>query len=128
MNIHSEIHTNLSKLNYKESKRIQHYAFPSITRNQNVFLVNEKKTGKTMAYLPIVTSFVIEKEERYTSLLKMGGGPLVIILCSNSKKCEEVYLLSKLILDRHQRKCSLVTYPGYGNIVRYITLHYGLVN
>ncbi|XP_066139351.1 putative ATP-dependent RNA helicase TDRD12 [Euwallacea fornicatus] len=116
LNIHPQIHNSMNRMNYKESKRIQLYAFPSITRNQNVFMIGDKKTGKTMAYLPILISFVMEKQERYSQLLKIGGGPLVIILCSNSMKCEEVYWSAKMILEKHQRKCMLLTYPEHGNI------------
>ncbi|XP_050301162.1 putative ATP-dependent RNA helicase TDRD12 [Anthonomus grandis grandis] len=114
--LHKNIHANLSRMNYIESKRIQYYAFPAITRNQNVFMVNEKNSGKTMAYLPIVLSFILEKEERYNQLFKMGGGPIVVVLCSNSNKCEEVYDLANMVLSRQNKKCHLVTYPRYGNI------------
>ncbi|XP_066253604.1 putative ATP-dependent RNA helicase TDRD12 [Euwallacea similis] len=115
LNIHPQIHNSMNQTNYKESKRIQLYAFTSITRNQNVFMVGDKKTGKTMAYLPILISFVMEKQERYSQLLKIGGGPLIIILCSNSMKCEEVYWSAKMIMSKHQKKCMLITYPEHGN-------------
>lgn len=117
INIDTEIYKNISKINYKESKRIQLYTFPSITRNQNVIMINDSQSGKTMAYLPILMSFIMEKEERYCKLNKMGGGPIVVILCSNSKKCEEIYDLTWLIWGKQNRRISLVTYPRYGNIV-----------
>ncbi|KAH1014972.1 putative ATP-dependent RNA helicase TDRD12 [Dendroctonus ponderosae] len=116
INIHADIYKNISKINYKESKRIQMYAFPSITRNQNVIMINDSQSGKTMAYLPILISFIMEKEERYSKLNKMGGGPIVVIMCSSSKKCEDIYDLTWLILGKQNRRISLVTYPGHGNI------------
>ncbi|XP_030757760.1 putative ATP-dependent RNA helicase TDRD12 [Sitophilus oryzae] len=116
LNIHPDIYGNISRLNYKLAKKIQRYAFPAITRNQHVIMINDAKSGKTMAYLPILISFIREKNERYGQLMNVSGAPFVVILCSTSKRCEKIYDLIRMILENLKSRVNLVTYPGYGNM------------
>ncbi|KAL1513503.1 hypothetical protein ABEB36_002907 [Hypothenemus hampei] len=117
VNIHKNIYDSINfKSSFESSQRIQHYAFPSVTRNQHVFMVNDKESGQTMAYLPILISFILEKEERYKKLLKISGGPFVTILCSNSKKCEKILYLANSIYNRRNVKYKLVTYPEHDSL------------
>ncbi|KAF7263911.1 hypothetical protein GWI33_000910, partial [Rhynchophorus ferrugineus] len=116
INMDIDVYNNITRLNYSEVKKIQQYAFNGLTENQHVFMINNPKSGKTMAYLPIVASFIKQKNERYNPLLKISGGPIVVILCNDSQKCEEIYDLSKMILERQRCRIHVVTYPGHGNI------------
>lgn len=111
MSFDRHIQQNLHRLNYREAKRIQSYAWPALLRNQHVFMINGPQTGKTLAYLPAMCTFILEKVDRYNSLLKVAGGPIIVILCANTQKCEEVYDLTKVILGHIKAKVSLVTYP-----------------
>ncbi|CAG9860602.1 unnamed protein product [Phyllotreta striolata] len=108
---HENILNSLKKHEYKEPKRIQKYAWPAILRNQHVFMISGPQTGKTMAYLPVVCTFLMEKRERYSSLLKVAGGPIVTIICSNTSKCEEVFDLTRIIFGNLKLNVALVTYP-----------------
>ncbi|XP_060519293.1 putative ATP-dependent RNA helicase TDRD12 [Cylas formicarius] len=113
--LHNKIYATLSNLGYRATKGIQMHACPAITRNQHVFLIGDRKSGKTMAYLPVMCSFVLERD-RYSQLDQMGGGPIVLILCNESKKCEEVHDLAKVLLKGTKHKLSLITYPGHANL------------
>nr|XP_023020474.1 putative ATP-dependent RNA helicase TDRD12 isoform X2 [Leptinotarsa decemlineata] len=111
VSFHRDIHRSLVHLNYKEAKRIQSFAWAALFRNQHVCMVHGPQTGKTMAYLPVMCSFILDKSDRYESLLNISGGPIVVVLCSSSKKCEEVYDLAKILLGRARVKVHLITYP-----------------
>ncbi|KAJ8944733.1 hypothetical protein NQ314_009386 [Rhamnusium bicolor] len=111
-NFHPDIHRSLHQLEYRETKRIQIYTWPAILRLQHLCMINGPQTGKTMGYLPGLLTFLLERNERYSSLLQKAGGPIFIILCANSKKCEDIYDLAKILLGRHTKsKVSLITYP-----------------
>lgn len=115
---HKCIRNNLHQLKYKEAKRIQMYTWPAILRQQHVFMINGPQSGKTMAYLPIILTFLLEKNERYEMFVSKTGGPITVILCANTKKCEEIYDLSKTLLRRNMLKVFLATYPfSYINAV-----------
>lgn len=78
----------------------------------NVFYVNRKKSGKTLAYLPPLCSFLIEREERYSDLKK--GGPIAIVLGKTSTECEEIYDLANKLVEgggHNKPRILLVTYP-----------------
>ncbi|CAG9760933.1 unnamed protein product [Ceutorhynchus assimilis] len=79
-------------------------------------MVNDAKSGKTMAFLPILLSFIMEQKDRYSKLLKLRGGPFVVILCRTSKRCEEIQDLINPILHKYNTKCTSVTKPGYINM------------
>ncbi|KAJ8972981.1 hypothetical protein NQ317_019012 [Molorchus minor] len=111
MGFNEGIHASLRHLDYRETKRIQMYSWPAMFRNQHVCLINGPQTGKTIGYLPIMLSFLLDKEDRYKPLLKLNG-PIFIILCASSKKCEDVYDLSKILLGRNKAKLFLLTYPN----------------
>ncbi|KAG5893160.1 hypothetical protein JTB14_000421 [Gonioctena quinquepunctata] len=111
VSFHREIHQNLFNLDYRETKKIQSYSWPALFRNQHVCMVHGPQTGKTMAYLPVMCTFILEKADRYESLLKISGGPIVIILGSNTKKCEEIYDLAKILLGKSRARVHLITYP-----------------
>lgn len=108
---HECIQKTLHQLKYKEAKRIQMYTWPAILRQQHVFMVNGPQTGKTMAYLPVILTFLLEKNERYQQFMSKTNGPIALILCANTKKCEEIYDLSKTLLGGNRLKISLITYP-----------------
>lgn len=59
-------------------------------RNMNVCYVNGAESGKTMAYLPAIYSFLLD-ETRYSSFSPTLTGPFAVILCDGSKKAEAVY-------------------------------------
>lgn len=111
VNFHLNVHRNLTQLDYRDAKRIQAYTWQSLLRNHNVFMVHGPQTGKTLAYLPVMCTFILEKEERYRNLSKTGG-PIVVILCRNSKKCEDIYFLTNKLLSNSKSKVLLVTYPN----------------
>lgn len=111
VNFHPVVLKNLLHLDYKEAKRIQAYTWQSLLRNHNIFMVHSPRTGKTMAYLPVMCTFIMEKQERYQQLPK-SGGPIVVILCSNSRKCEDVSDLTKMLVGNRGPRVFLVTYPN----------------
>ncbi|XP_023310891.1 putative ATP-dependent RNA helicase TDRD12 [Anoplophora glabripennis] len=108
---HEGIRNSLHQLKYREAKRIQIYTWPAIFRQQHVVMVNGPQTGKTIAYLPVILTFLLEKNERYRQFMSKTNGPIAIVLCANTKKCEEVYDLSKTLLGGNRLKVSLITYP-----------------
>lgn len=59
-------------------------------RNMNVCYVNGGKSGKTMAYLPAIYSFLLE-EDRYFGFNSMMTGPLAVIVCEGNRKAESVH-------------------------------------
>lgn len=107
-----EIQHSLKNLNYKYSLPIQSFAWPAIFRQMNVFMIGSHNSGKTMSYLPAILTFSTMYLERYEDLSRYKG-PLVIILCSNSKQCEEIYDLIKTLCRNVniKAKVSILTYP-----------------
>lgn len=87
-NIH--VHKILKSLKIKDARPIQAYVWPAIMRHMNVCLINGRKTGKTMSYLPALCSYVLEKNERYKNLPNELG-PIAVILCTGCSEAEEVY-------------------------------------
>lgn len=116
---HTSIHKSLKRLKYERTKKIQSYVWPVICRSMNICYIHKKKSGKTLAYLPAICSFLLEKEERYSDFKK--GGPIAIILGKSSSECEEIYDLANKILEGasyNKPKILLVTYPfQYVNLV-----------
>ncbi|XP_072397855.1 uncharacterized protein [Diabrotica undecimpunctata] len=108
---HRDIHHNLSRLQYIEARRIQSYVWPAILRNHHVFMISGPQSGKTMAYLPAMLTFILEKHDRYHSLIKVAGGPIVIILCGSTKKCDELRDLVKIILGNQRAYITVGSYP-----------------
>lgn len=104
---HTNIHEALQNLNYSETKRTQMYVWPSIFRQQHTCLINKSNTGKTMAYLPVMCSFILEKADYFRDFPRTGG-PIVVILCRNSMKCETVYDLIWQLLRKSKTKVSVV--------------------
>ena len=98
---------------------LQSFAWPALFRQMNVFMIGGHQSGKTLAYLPAVCSFCTADDEKYKELAKHKG-PVVIIVCPNSKQCEEIYdLVRKLCSNtRTKIKVSIVTYP-VTNVVSY---------
>lgn len=111
LTFHKNIHTSLHNLQYRKARRIQIYTWSAILRNQHVFMIHGPRTGKSMAYMPCMLTFILEKHDRYSSLLKVAGGPIVIILCGNTDKCEQLLDLAKLLMQNKKSNISLVTYP-----------------
>ncbi|KAK9882691.1 hypothetical protein WA026_022741 [Henosepilachna vigintioctopunctata] len=108
----SIVHRSMKNLGYKSARKIQTYIWPAIVRGYNVCYVHRKKTGKTLAYLSPICSFLLDKEMRYSDLKK--GGPIVLILASNSAQCEEIYDLASRLFDgsgSRRPKVLLVSYP-----------------
>ncbi|XP_044764410.1 putative ATP-dependent RNA helicase TDRD12 [Coccinella septempunctata] len=109
---HSVIHRSLKKLKYIRTKKVQSYIWPAISRSMNVCFIHRKQSGKTLAYLPPVCSFLLEKEDRYNDLKK--GGPIAIILGKSSSECEDVYDLANKLMEgtgHNKPRTLLVTYP-----------------
>ncbi|KYB28783.1 putative ATP-dependent RNA helicase TDRD12 [Tribolium castaneum] len=107
-----EIQAALGRLNYKYSLPIQSFVWPAIFRQLNVVMVGGPKSGKTMSYLPALCTFSTAEEEKYRQLSKYKG-PLVVIICPNSKHCEDVYDLMKKLFENSatKPKIALMTYP-----------------
>lgn len=80
----------LQRIGIKETKPIQSYAWPAILRGCSVFMVSGAKTGKTMAYLPGLITFLLEMKERYPQLPKVIS-PMTIILCPGTNEIEEMF-------------------------------------
>lgn len=87
---HENIHHCLTKYGFQQAKKIQLYVWPAIMRNLNVCYVNSAKSGKTMAYVPAIYSFLLE-EDRYSGFSSMMSGPLAVIVCEGNRKAENVY-------------------------------------
>lgn len=66
------------------------FVWPAVMRNMNVCYVNGPKSGKTMAYLPGICTFLLD-ESRYSSFSGTLTGPLAVVVCSGSRKAEAVY-------------------------------------
>lgn len=74
-------------------------------------MVHGPKTGKTLAYLPVMCTFMLERNERYHNIPK-SGGPIVIILCSNSRKCEDIHCLTYKMMGSRRCKVFAITDPN----------------
>lgn len=106
------VHRALDQLGYKYSLALQSFVWPSIFPQLNVFMIGSPKTGKTMAYLPAVCTFPLSDDAKYKELKKYKG-PLVIILCPNSRQCQEILcLIQKLYQTIHIKpRITVMTYP-----------------
>lgn len=106
------IHNSLKKLGYSRTRKIQAYMWPALSRSMNVCFVNRAHTGKTLAYLAPLCSFLMDREERYRQLRRMGG-PFVIVLADTSKRCEKIYDLTNRIFEGTfgRPRAVLATYP-----------------
>lgn len=49
----------LAKVDFKDPKRIQTYAWPAIMRGQDTVLVGPPRSGKTVAYVVPLVSFML---------------------------------------------------------------------
>lgn len=103
---HENIHRSLSKLHWERSRRIQLYIWPAVLRQMNVFYVGNPKSGKTMAYVLAICSFLMEPD-RYASLPSHFTGPKAVIVCKGTQKAEEVHSLFWNILDSVNRHLKL---------------------
>ncbi|CAH1968598.1 unnamed protein product [Acanthoscelides obtectus] len=74
-------------------------------------MVNGPQTGKTMAYLTTMCSFLVEKDERYSFTKKLSGAPIIVILCSNTKRYRDVNDRAWFIMGRNKARIALVEYP-----------------
>lgn len=86
---HEDVHLCLKKFGFEQARKIQTYVWPTIMRNMNVCYVNAPKSGRTMAYLPAIYSFLLE-EDKYSGFNAMATGPLAVIVCEGNKAAEEV--------------------------------------
>lgn len=94
---------------FVECKNIQAYAWPALFRLHNVFIIDNAKSGKTMAYLPVLATLILDKD-RYQKLGNFKG-PIIIILCANSKNCEAIHDALRLFIGRNRTKILCETYP-----------------
>lgn len=103
---HENVHYYLNKHEFEQARKIQMYVWPAIMRNMNVCYVNGPKSGKTMAYLPAIYSFLLE-ESKYFGFNVMLTGPLAVIVCEGNRKAEEVYDMV-LKMKGTTRSCDVV--------------------
>lgn len=87
--IDDNIQKALTTMNCTSANDIQSYMWSAIRRGFNVFMIAGPKSGKTLAYLPTLCSFAMEKNEADSEFSKYEG-PSVVILCSNTEKCNEI--------------------------------------
>ncbi|KAJ4433877.1 hypothetical protein ANN_16190, partial [Periplaneta americana] len=88
-NFPKEIHQALGKMDFKNPMRIQMYAWPAIMRGHYTLLVGPSQCGKTLSYIVPLVSFMLTPD--IYSELQEGNGPLVLVLCSNSKSAHFIY-------------------------------------
>ncbi|XP_069700482.1 putative ATP-dependent RNA helicase TDRD12 [Periplaneta americana] len=88
-NFPKEIHQALGKMDFKNPMRIQMYAWPAIMRGHYTLLVGPSQCGKTLSYIVPLVSFMHTPD--IYSELQEGNGPLVLVLCSNSKSAHFIY-------------------------------------
>lgn len=107
-----DIQSALERLNYKYSLPIQSFVWPAVFKQLNVCLIGGPKSGKTMSYLPAICTFCKTEEKKFEELSKYKG-PLVLIICPNSKQCEDVFDLTKKLFENipTRPKVATVTYP-----------------
>ncbi|KAL3859121.1 hypothetical protein ACJMK2_009353 [Sinanodonta woodiana] len=108
------VKTRLERFNFASPTLVQAYTWPPICRGRHVIAVSPVNTGKTIAYLAPMVSYVM-KIDLYESLPKENG-PYIIILVPSWKKAEEVYLDLQCM--------TLTSTPGEGHVPN-IALLYG---
>ncbi|KAL3285093.1 hypothetical protein HHI36_019217 [Cryptolaemus montrouzieri] len=109
---HPIIHRSLKNLGYISARKIQSYIWPAVSRSINVCYIHRKHSGKTLAYLPPLCTFLLERDERYGDLKK--GGPIVLILGSSTMQCQNIYDLANKLMDGSglkRPKSLFVSYP-----------------
>ncbi|KAF2900607.1 hypothetical protein ILUMI_05576, partial [Ignelater luminosus] len=108
---HKDIHRALRS--FEAAYTIQSYAWPCLMRNFPVCIVNSAKSGKTIAYLPAICSYLLDRQDRYDELSGKTISPFAIIVCPRSKTAEEVYDTMKKLIEYSSNKpdCILAIPP-----------------
>lgn len=104
-----EIHQNLFKNGYHAIFPIQAYSWNEIMLGRAITIVNPKRSGKTMAYLPSLLTLLSDVDNE----VENSQGPIGIIFVSSSREVENAYKLCRKMVDL--RKLSIVTAFGKWN-------------
>ncbi|KAK5639947.1 hypothetical protein RI129_010758 [Pyrocoelia pectoralis] len=99
---HKDIHKALRS--YEHVYTIQGYVWPAIMRHMNVCIISKRDSGKTLAYLPAICSFELERQERYPDLPRSTVSPISVILCPGIEVAEKVYYLILKLLENASQK------------------------
>lgn len=102
-----DVHYCLRRMGFTDAKRIQIYVWPAVMRNMNVCYISGRKSGKTMAYIPAILSFLSESF-RYDGFIQMMTGPLVVIMCSGNKQAEEIHRVIMEMMNAMRRRDGVV--------------------
>lgn len=103
------VHQALQPLKYFEPLKTQAFAWPAIMRGQNVFIVSGPDSGKTMAYIPAICTFVLTSQPDLPNV----NGPISLILCPGAKTAEKVYKVFNKLLDPRKEKIIRFAIPPF---------------
>uniref|UniRef100_A0A1Y1LIJ2 RNA helicase n=1 Tax=Photinus pyralis TaxID=7054 RepID=A0A1Y1LIJ2_PHOPY len=107
---HKDIHKALRS--YEHVYSIQGYVWPAVMRHLNICIIGKRNSGKTLAYLPGICSFELERQERYSDLPKRTVSPISLLLCPGIEVAEKVYhLVLKLLKDASQKSYVALAVP-----------------
>lgn len=103
------VHQTLRRLKYSEPLKTQSIAWPTIMRGQNVFIVSGPDSGKTMAYIPPICTFVLSKPPDLPNV----NGPIALVVCPGVKTAEKVYKMFNNLLDSRKEKIIRLAIPPF---------------
>ncbi|XP_018320411.1 putative ATP-dependent RNA helicase TDRD12 [Agrilus planipennis] len=102
-----EIHKSLDRLGFKEVRQVQMFTWPALRRRAHVFMVSGPKSGKSMAIIPAVASYLQERIERYINLPDNEVGPIAVVLCKGCESAEHIFDLYKKLFECIKGKPSM---------------------
>ncbi|KAF5282457.1 hypothetical protein FQA39_LY17572 [Lamprigera yunnana] len=76
---------------FSEVYTLQNYTWPAVMRYMNACIIGNRKSGKTMAYLPGICTFELSRDEHYRELPKSTISPSTVILCPGVKTAEKTF-------------------------------------
>uniref|UniRef100_A0A1A9VZT0 RNA helicase n=1 Tax=Glossina brevipalpis TaxID=37001 RepID=A0A1A9VZT0_9MUSC len=88
------IHDAMLRMRINKVNRIQRYTWKHLLRNNSLFIVNPRKSGKTWAYLPALCNDIYYD----THELKPTYGPIAIVLVASTKHVQRVHALCRNLL------------------------------
>lgn len=104
-----EIHQNLFRTGYRTVFPIQAYSWKSISEGRSITIVSQKRSGKTITYLPALLTLLSDID-----LEESSEGPIGVILASSSQEVDVIYKLCRQLVNLS--KFSIITASGKWNI------------
>ncbi|GAB0096442.1 hypothetical protein DMENIID0001_119520 [Sergentomyia squamirostris] len=101
-----EVHQRLKRERIGDVYRVQSYGWPHLFRGGSIIIIGQRKSGKTLTYLPMLYTKMMTEKEKDRG--EMGVGARAIVICSSSKKVIQTSNTFASFNDRRQMKLDVL--------------------